>query len=161
VKSQLQDNNPGDPLSLIHLIKIHCRCLLWCLLTWILSLWCFFRNTGCTTRGRFDPVWWASQSCSWEGSIFPRSKAARSLGLPMAPSTSPPQISVSYAATISCEEEDGRSESYGWKWWGRFCNISVWVLAWWIAMTEATNCSFRNQEGNWEYCSCLYTYIVR
>jgi hypothetical protein len=28
VKSQLQDNNPGDPLSLIHLIKIHCRCLL-------------------------------------------------------------------------------------------------------------------------------------
>jgi len=24
------------------------------------------------------------------------------------------------------------------------------VLAWWIAMAEATNCSFRNQEGNWE-----------
>jgi hypothetical protein len=55
VKSQHQVNNLA--LSLIHVIKIHCRCLLCGLLTWILCFWCFFRNNGCTTGGRLDPVW--------------------------------------------------------------------------------------------------------
>jgi hypothetical protein len=55
VKSQHQVNILA--LSLIHVIKIHCRCLLCGLLTWILCFWCFFRNNGCTTGGRLDPVW--------------------------------------------------------------------------------------------------------
>ena len=50
------------------------------------------------------------------GLWIPREQSSSHSGSPHGPlhfSTS--GIAVSSAATVSCEEEDGRSESYGWK----------------------------------------------